>query len=162
MTEINLKLCNTDGPVYCWEARNYFLLFYWNTQCKVLKFSYINLLNPTGHVICHQEFNIQQFYVLPTHFFVCFVWIWIKTAIISLCNSNWLVFITDFTLFTPVVTIRTASLTFHNSTLCPHCIYVFCIYLRRNSDLWHLQHKEIGFYNRDEKCFQRGTDWGFK
>ena len=28
-----------------------------------------------------------------------------------------------------------------------HCIYVFCIYLRTNSDLCHLQHKLIGFYN---------------
>jgi len=28
--------------------------------------------------------------------------------------------------------------------------------------LCHLQHKLIGFYNRDEKCLQRGTDWGFK
>ena len=45
----------------------------------------------------------------------------------------------------------------------PHsCIYVFCIYLRTNSDLCHLQHKLIGFYNRDEKCLQRGTDWVFK
>ena len=35
-------------------------------------------------------------------------------------------------------------------TLCPHCIYVFCIYLRTNSDLCHLQHKLTGFYNRDE------------
>ena len=43
-----------------------------------------------------------------------------------------------------------------------HCIYVFCIYLRTNSDLCHLQHKLIGFYNRDEECLQRGTDWGFK
>jgi len=42
-----------------------------------------------------------------------------------------------------------------------HCIYVFCIYLRTNSDLCHLQHKLIGFYNRDEKCLQRGTDWIF-
>jgi len=25
--------------------------------------------------------------------------------------------------------------------------------------LCHLQHKLIGFYNRDEKCLQRGTDW---
>jgi hypothetical protein len=24
------------------------------------------------------------------------------------------------------------------------------------------QHKVIGFYNRDEKCLQRGADWGFK
>ena len=30
------------------------------------------------------------------------------------------------------------GLTFNNCTLCPHCIYVFCIYLRTNSDLCHL------------------------
>ena len=35
---------------------------------------------------------------------------------------------------------------------------MFCIYLRRNSDLCHLQHKLIGFYSGDEKCLQRGTD----
>jgi len=28
--------------------------------------------------------------------------------------------------------------------------------------LCHLQHKLIGFYNQDEKCLQRGTDWFFK
>jgi len=38
---------------------------------------------------------------------------------------------------------------------------MFCIYLRTNSDLSHLQHKLIGFYNREEKCLQRGTDWVF-
>ena len=54
------------------------------------------------------------------------------------------------------------GLTFNNCTLYPHCIYVFCIYLRKNSHLCHLQHKLIGFYNRDEKCLQRGTDWVFK
>jgi len=61
-----------------------------------------------------------------------------------------------------LVTWYTNSLTFNNCTLCPHCIYVFCIYLRTNSDLCHLQHKVIGFYNRDEKCLQHGTDWVFK
>jgi len=39
---------------------------------------------------------------------------------------------------------------------------MFCIYLRTNSDLCHLQHKLIGFYNRDEKCLQSGTEWVFK
>jgi len=39
---------------------------------------------------------------------------------------------------------------------------MFCIYLRTNSDLCHLQHKLIGFYNPDEECLQRGTDWVFK
>ena len=41
-------------------------------------------------------------------------------------------------------------------------MYVFCIYLRRNSDFFPIQPKLIGFYNRDEKCLQRGTDWAFK
>ena len=66
------------------------------------------LLKPTGHVM-HQQFNIQELYVLPTHY-----------------------------------------------------IYVFCIYLRTNSDLCHLQHKLIGFYNRDGKCLLRGTNGVFK
>jgi len=39
---------------------------------------------------------------------------------------------------------------------------VFCVYLRTNSDLCHLQHKLIGFYNRDEKCLQCSMDWVFK
>ena len=54
------------------------------------------------------------------------------------------------------------SLTFKNRTLCPHCIYVFCIHLRRNSNLCHLQHKLIGFYSWEKKCLQRGMDWAFK
>jgi hypothetical protein len=45
---------------------------------------------------------------------------------------------------------------FNNCTLCPHSIYVFCIYMRTNSDLYHLHKKLIGFYNRDEKCLQPG------
>jgi hypothetical protein len=53
-------------------------------------------------------------------------------------------------------------LTFNNRTFCPHCIYMFCIYLRTNSELCHLHRKLIGFYNRDEKCLQRGTNWVFK
>jgi len=54
------------------------------------------------------------------------------------------------------------GLTFNNYTLCPHRIYVFCINLRINSDICPIQHKLIGFYNRDEKCLLRGTNWVFK
>jgi len=42
------------------------------------------------------------------------------------------------------------------------CIYVFYVVLRTNSDYFPTQHKLTGFYNRDEKCLQRGTDWVFK
>jgi hypothetical protein len=51
---------------------------------------------------------------------------------------------------------------FNNFMLCPHCIYVFCICMRTNSDLCHLHKKLIGFYNQDDKCLQRGADWVFK
>jgi hypothetical protein len=41
-------------------------------------------------------------------------------------------------------------------------LYLCVLYLSENSDLCHLQHKLIGFYNRDEKCLHRGTDSVFK
>jgi len=40
-----------------------------------------------------------------------------------------------------------------------HTVFVFCIYLRTASDLYH---ELIGFYNRHEKCFLRGTNFVFK
>jgi len=44
----------------------------------------------------------------------------------------------------------------------PLYIYVFSIYLRTSSNFYHLHHKQISFYNRDEKCLQRSTNWVFK
>jgi hypothetical protein len=41
------------------------------------------------------RFNIQKFRVCPHSVFVCFVWISEQTAIISLYNINWFVFITE-------------------------------------------------------------------
>ena len=52
-----------------------------------------------------------------------------------------------------LVTWCTNSLTFNNCRLCPHCIYLFCIYLRKNSDLCHLQHKLIGFINEIKSVY---------
>ena len=52
--------------------------------------------------------------------------------------------------------VRTGSL---NKAVCASSLNG---YLRTNSNLCHLQHKLIGFYNGDEKCLQRGTDWVFK
>jgi hypothetical protein len=41
-------------------------------------------------------------------------------------------------------------------------LYLCVLYLSQNSDLCHLQHKLIGFYNRNEECLLRGTNWAFK
>ena len=41
------------------------------------------------------------------------------------------------------------------------CIYVFCVDLRTNSDYFPMQHKLVGFYNRDGVCLLRGTNLVF-
>ena len=82
-------------------------------------------------------------------------------AVSSHMNSLSFLRMNSVNLLKPTGYWRTTSLTLNNCTFCPHCIYVFCIYLRTNSDLCHLQHKLIGFYNRDEKCLLRGTNWVF-
>ena len=42
-------------------------------------------------------------------------------------------------------------------------LYLCVLYLSENKQrLVPLQHKLIGFYNRDEKCLLRGTNWVFK
>ena len=67
----------------------------------------INLLKPTGYVM-HQQFNIQQLYVLPT-------------------------------------------------------LYLCVLYLSENKQrLVPLTANVFGFYNRDEKCLLRGTNWVFE
>jgi len=43
----------------------------------------------------YHQFNIQQFYVLPTQYIFGFAWISEQTTIISLYNINWLVFVTE-------------------------------------------------------------------
>jgi len=43
----------------------------------------------------YNQFNMQQFHILPTQCIYVFVLIWEQTAIISLYNINWLVCITE-------------------------------------------------------------------
>ena len=48
----------------------------------------------SGHYMYHQ-FNIHNSTFSPLTVFICFVWISEQTAIISLYNINWLVFVTE-------------------------------------------------------------------
>ena len=57
------------------------------------KWTIVNLLKPTGHVM-HQQFNIQQLYALLT-LYLCLVFIWEQTATCATYSINWLVFITE-------------------------------------------------------------------
>ena len=49
------------------------LLLLFSYTWTLLHFSGINLLKPTGHVM-HQQFNIQQLYVLPTLYLCVLYW----------------------------------------------------------------------------------------
>ena len=49
---------------------------------------------PSGHYMYHQ-FNIHNSTFCPHSVFMCFVWISEQTAIISLYNTDWLVFVTE-------------------------------------------------------------------
>ena len=70
--------------------------------------------------------------------------------IISLYSTDWLVLITE----TECVYWAVRS-TFY--VLPTHCIYVFCVDLRTNSDYFTVQHWLVGFYNWDGVCLLRGT-----
>ena len=63
----------------------------------------------------------------PHTVFMCFVWIWEQTAIISLYNINWLVCITE----TECVycAVRTEHLTFSNSTFRPHSVFMCFVWI---------------------------------
>ena len=56
-------------------------------------------------------------------------------TVVTICTAS------GHYIYRTVVTICTASLTFNNSTFCPHsCIYVFCVDLRTNSHYFPIQH----------------------
>jgi len=48
----------------------------------------------TAVTICTTSLTFSNSTFCPHSVFMCFVWIWEQTAIISLCNISWLVFIT--------------------------------------------------------------------
>ena len=108
-----------------------------------------NRLQSSGHYM-YPQFNIQNSTFSPHSVFMCFVWIWGQTAIISLYNINWLVFITE----TECVYCAVRS-TFY--VLPIQCFYVFYVDLRTNSDYFTVQHWLLGFYNWNGVCLLRGT-----
>ena len=73
----------------------------------------------------HLTFTNSTF--CPQSAFLCFVWIWEQTAIISLYGINWLVCVTE----TGCVycAVRTEHLTFTNSTFCPHSVFMCFVWI---------------------------------
>ena len=88
--------------------------------------------NASGYAVYYQvqHSNISTF--CPLSLFMCFVWIWEQTAIVSLYSINWLVFITETEYVYCAVrtgSLYTASLKFSNSTFCPHSVFMCFVWI---------------------------------
>ena len=153
----NCKLCPHCIYVFCIYLRTNIDLCH--LQHKLIGFYNrdLTLYNPVV-TICTASITFNNCKLCPHCIYVFCIYLRTNSDLCHLQHKLIGFYNRDLTLYSPVVTICTTSITFNNCTLCPHCIYVFCIYLRKNSDLCHLQHKLIGFYNRGGKCLQGGTD----
>ena len=99
----------------------------------------------------YHQFNIHQFYVLPTQ------------CICVLCGSQnkqrlfpYYTALTDWFFKQRFNPLKLSGyyvyhqFNIHQFYVLPtHCIYVFCVDLRTNSDYFPIQHKLTGFLNRD-------------
>ena len=149
----------------CWlcklcpcKVRNKFLVNFWNRTILCVYPAFIVYKGPG--TICHNSPYIKHWTLYFTLKTAC------RRICLYICNMHELLHNYSCVNYWPFKAWwqrdTPTGLTLKNSRFCPHCSYVFCIYLRTNSDLCHLQHKLIGFYNQDEKCLLRGTNWVFK
>ena len=109
-------------------------------RSRCLPFHYsLKALKPSGHYmyrtvvnLCTASLTFSNSTFCPHSVFMCFVWIWEQTAIISLYNINWLVCITETQCVYCAVrtgSLYTASLTFSNSTFCPHSVFMCFVWI---------------------------------
>ena len=79
--------------------------------------------------------------------FMCFMWIWEQTAIISLLSINWLVFITEKECV--YCAVRTESI--YNSTFCPHSVFMCFVWISEQTAI-------ISLYNINWLVFITETE----
>ena len=115
---VRLLCYNTSGS-YAWyssvalrhvggEGRRYGAM-----RCELLK-GYWFVYRPRRFVCNNSTF-------CPHSVFMCFVWIWEQTAIISLYRIDWLVFITETECVYCVVVLH--------STFCPHSVFMCFVWI---------------------------------
>jgi hypothetical protein len=121
--------------VWIWEQTAIIPLYNINWLVFITKTEYVYCVVQTGYLYTASlTFSNSTF--CPHSVFMCFVWIWEQTAIISLYNINWLVFITETEYVYCVVRtgyLYTASLTFSNSTFCPYSVFVCFVWIREQT-----------------------------
>ena len=120
-TLVNRLLVKSWVREYCWGLGDILSL---------LCFSELNLYSKlNGHYI-YRQFNVQEFYVLPTQCIYLFcVDLRTNSHYFPIQHSLTGFYNRDLTLCSPVVTICTVSLTFKNSTFCPHTVFMCFVWI---------------------------------
>ena len=114
--------------------------------------------------ICTASLIFNNSTFCPHSEFMCFVWIWEQTAIISLYSINWLVFITETECVYCAVrtgSLYTASLTFNNSTFCPHSELMCFVWISEQTAIISLYSINWLVFITETEGLLRGTDWIF-
>ena len=90
--------------------------------------------------------------------FMCFVWIWEQTAIISLYSINCLVFITE----TECLLRGTDWIFIYNSTFCPHSVFMCFVWIWEQTATCATYTINCLVFITETECLLHGTKWVFK
>ena len=105
--------------------------------------------------ICTASLTLTNSTFYPHSVFMCFAWIWEQTAIISLYNINWLVFITE----TECLLCGTDWVFIYNSTFCPHSVFMCFVWIWEQTAIISLYSINWLVCITETECLLRGTDW---
>ena len=121
-----------SNSTFC--PHNVFMCFVWIwEQTTIISLYSINwpvCITETECVYCAartEHLTLSNSTFCPHSVFMCFVWIWEQTAIISLYSNNWLVCITETK--SVYCAVWTEHLTFSNSTFCPHSLFMCFVWI---------------------------------
>jgi len=108
----------------------------------------LTLYNPVV-TICTTSLTFNNSTFCPHSEFMCLVWISEQTAIFPYTTLTVWFYNRDLTVYSPVVTICTTSLTFNNSTFCPHSEFMCLCGSQNKHRLFPYTALTDWFYNRD-------------
>jgi len=94
----------------------------------------LNLYSPLV-TICTTIISFNNSTFCPHSEFVCFVWISEKFPHSTL--TNWF-YNRELNLYSSLVTICTISLTFNNSTFCPHSVFLSFVWISKQTAIFSL------------------------
>ena len=104
------------------------------------------------------SFKTKNSAFCPHSVFMCFVWIWEQTTIISLYSINWLVFYNR----DEVCLLRgTGWVYIYNSAFCPHSVFMCFMWIWEQTAIISLYIIKWLVFITMTECLLRGTDWIF-